>query len=110
MLQGVFFNVSTSVTLPVETRPAHLDKKKRDRERNVLTAAADRVFLYFFKMATNIYEEPKWTLDVRHSKGEREDGGEREERLVDIYERVDTFTHRGDNLTHDGGAVRSTSF
>ncbi|XP_026203930.1 C-type lectin domain family 2 member B-like [Anabas testudineus] len=51
-------------------------------------------------MSCSIYKEPKWTTNVRYSK--EEDGGEREERLVDICERADTLTtHHGECLTHD---------
>ncbi|XP_038580067.1 CD209 antigen-like protein D isoform X8 [Micropterus salmoides] len=39
-------------------------------------------------MSSNIYEDPNLTMNVRYCKGEREDRGQRVERLVDIYEAV----------------------
>ncbi|XP_075938501.1 C-type lectin domain family 4 member G-like [Anarhichas minor] len=43
-------------------------------------------------MASNIYENPSLTMNVKFCKGAGEDGGQRVERLVDIYDSVDTFT------------------
>ncbi|XP_031168898.1 natural killer cells antigen CD94-like isoform X2 [Sander lucioperca] len=45
-------------------------------------------------MSSNIYEDPDLTMDVKYSKGAREDRGERVERVIDIYESVDTSTNR----------------
>ncbi|XP_041665061.1 CD209 antigen-like protein A [Cheilinus undulatus] len=46
-------------------------------------------------MSSNIYEEPKVSMNVRFSGGVQKDGGEREERVVDIYESADTWTDQG---------------
>ncbi|KAK9527128.1 hypothetical protein VZT92_015787 [Zoarces viviparus] len=54
-------------------------------------------------MASNIYEDPSLTMNVKFCKGAGEDGGQRVERLVDIYDSVDTFTH-GRVLTPEKGA------
>ncbi|XP_044027314.1 natural killer cells antigen CD94-like isoform X2 [Siniperca chuatsi] len=60
-------------------------------------------------MSSNIYEDPNLNMNVRYCKGVREDGGEKVERVVDIYEGAATFTdHRGDLSTHDGGAHAQT--
>ncbi|XP_034747487.1 CD209 antigen-like protein D [Etheostoma cragini] len=46
-------------------------------------------------MSNNIYEDPDLTLNVKYSKGARRGGGgERVERVIDIYESVDTPTTR----------------
>ncbi|XP_028454177.1 CD209 antigen-like protein E [Perca flavescens] len=45
-------------------------------------------------MSSNIYEEPNLSMNVKYSKGAREDGGERVERVIDIYESLDTSTNR----------------
>ncbi|XP_036948687.1 natural killer cells antigen CD94-like [Acanthopagrus latus] len=46
-------------------------------------------------MYSNIYEDPNLTMNVRYNKGVREDRGESLERVVDIYESVNTFSdHR----------------
>ncbi|XP_038580061.1 C-type lectin domain family 4 member C-like isoform X3 [Micropterus salmoides] len=59
-------------------------------------------------MSSNIYEDPNLTMNVRYCKGEREDRGQRVERLVDIYEGMDTFTnHQVDLLTQDGAVQRN---
>ncbi|XP_078137197.1 killer cell lectin-like receptor subfamily B member 1B allele A [Sander vitreus] len=54
-------------------------------------------------MSSNIYEDPNLTMDVKYSKGAREDGGESVERVIDIYESVDASTNRG-VPTQRGGA------
>ncbi|XP_049457417.1 natural killer cells antigen CD94-like isoform X2 [Epinephelus fuscoguttatus] len=40
-------------------------------------------------MSFNIYEDPNLNMNVRYCKGARDDGGDKVERLVDIYESVD---------------------
>uniref|UniRef100_A0A3B4UFJ8 C-type lectin domain family 4 member A-like n=1 Tax=Seriola dumerili TaxID=41447 RepID=A0A3B4UFJ8_SERDU len=56
-------------------------------------------------MSLNIYEEPSLTMDVRYSKGIREDRGERVERLVDIYDGQNNSTEHHVYLsTQDRGA------
>ncbi|XP_039677183.1 CD209 antigen-like protein A [Perca fluviatilis] len=45
-------------------------------------------------MSSNIYEDPNLSMNVKYSKGAREDRGERVERVIDIYESVDTSTNR----------------
>ncbi|XP_056254917.1 CD209 antigen-like protein C isoform X1 [Seriola aureovittata] len=56
-------------------------------------------------MSLNIYEEPSLIMDVRYSKGIREDRGERVERLVDIYDGQNTSTEHHIYLsTQDRGA------
>ncbi|XP_031735150.1 C-type lectin domain family 10 member A-like [Anarrhichthys ocellatus] len=68
---------------------------KSDAETPQLSRAA--------KMASNIYEDPSLTMNVKFCKGAGEDGGQRVERLVDIYDSVDTFTG-GRVLTPEKGA------
>ncbi|XP_018538568.1 CD209 antigen-like protein E isoform X2 [Lates calcarifer] len=46
-------------------------------------------------MSSNIYENPNLTMNVRYSKGAGEDRGEREERVVDIYESINLPTEDG---------------
>ncbi|XP_033493061.1 uncharacterized protein LOC117263610 isoform X2 [Epinephelus lanceolatus] len=40
-------------------------------------------------MSFNIYEDPNLNMNVRYCKGARDNGGDKVERLVDIYESVD---------------------
>uniref|UniRef100_UPI0037E91139 CD209 antigen-like protein E isoform X2 n=1 Tax=Semicossyphus pulcher TaxID=241346 RepID=UPI0037E91139 len=57
-------------------------------------------------MSSNIYEDPNLTTTVRYSKGVQKDRGERQERLVDIYESAVTFTdQRGSPSTRNGGEL-----
>lgn len=50
-------------------------------------------------------------MNVRYSKGVREDGGGRQERLVDIYESADTFRdNHVDHSTLDGGTLVLNTF
>ncbi|XP_042362348.1 natural killer cells antigen CD94-like [Plectropomus leopardus] len=44
-------------------------------------------------MSSNIYEDPNLTMNVKYCKGAREESGDREERLVDIYQSVDSDQH-----------------
>lgn len=49
-------------------------------------------------MSSNIYENPNLTMNVRYSKGAGEDRGEREERVVDIYESINLPTQDGGTM------------
>lgn len=55
-------------------------------------------------MSSNIYEDPLLTTNVRYNKGGKEDGVERVERMVAIYESADALEDRRvDPSTQDGG-------
>ena len=63
----------------------------------VIITCKSRNFLFVssHKMYSNIYEDPNLTMNVRYNKGVREDRGASLERVVDIYESVNTFSdHR----------------
>ncbi|KAK5854593.1 hypothetical protein PBY51_004774 [Eleginops maclovinus] len=50
-------------------------------------------------MSSNIYEDINLAMNVGFTKGARKDGGQREERIIDIYDSVD----RDYGVKHDGG-------
>ncbi|XP_041867735.1 C-type lectin domain family 4 member F-like [Melanotaenia boesemani] len=56
------------------------------------------------KMSSNIYEDPDFAMNVRHSEGVRDNDEERKERMVDIYESDVNFSGgQADSSTHCGG-------
>ncbi|XP_051245559.1 C-type lectin domain family 2 member D-like isoform X2 [Dicentrarchus labrax] len=56
-------------------------------------------------MSFNIYEDPNLTMNVKYSKVLRDDRGQREERVVDIYESADTSRHHRVDLPTQAGDI-----
>ncbi|XP_078146640.1 uncharacterized protein LOC139919268 [Centroberyx gerrardi] len=74
------------------------------QERNQLQTEVNQMK----RKIADIYARPDFTKKVRYNRGDQEERGEREERMVEIYESADTLRDQQPDLTQEGGSHTQT--